>query len=88
MWRSSLPPPDSGLQILGCPVGDPAYVQAHLQARLQEEQVLLDRLARLPDPQCAWLVLMYCASPRANHLLRAVPHEAAAAYAADHDQRI
>ena len=36
----------------------------------------------------AWLLLLYCASPRAQHALRAVPPMDSAAYAAEHDQAV
>jgi len=88
VWRSDAPPEQRGLKILGTPVGSGEFVQAHLNARLQDEQVLLDRLSAVPDPQCAWLVLMYCASPRANHLLRTIPPGEVRHYAEDHDRRI
>ena len=40
---------------------------------------------RFPDLQCAWRLLLQCAAPRCNHLLRTVPHSPSAAYAAGHD---
>ncbi|CAK9101722.1 132 kDa protein, partial [Durusdinium trenchii] len=47
-------------------------------------QGLLD----LPDLQCAWLLLLYCAAPRAQHLLRTLPPDLSAGYANAHDQAI
>ena len=46
---------------------------------------LLEKVPKLPDAQCAWLVLALCAVPRANHLLRTVPPSVSAGYAAAHD---
>ena len=88
VWRSDAPAVERGVKVLGTPIGSPEFVQAHLATRLADEQVLLDRLAVLPDAQCAWLILMYCASPRANHLLRTVPPAEVMPYAQDHDRRI
>ena len=34
--------------------------------------VLLSRISAVPDLQCAWLILLFCASARANYLLRVV----------------
>jgi len=88
VWRSDRPAPERGVKVLGTPVGSPEFVAAHLDACLQEEQVLLDRLTRMPDPQSAWLVLMFCASPRANHLLRTIPPAEVLRYAEEHDERL
>ena len=46
---------------------------------------MLEKVPKLPDAQCAWLVLALCAVPRANHLLRTVPPSVSAGYAAAHD---
>ena len=72
--------------MLGTPVGHADFVQAWADARLQEERRLLDELPRLPDLQCAWLLLLFCASPRANHALRTLPPSESASYARAHDQ--
>ncbi|CAK0807356.1 unnamed protein product [Prorocentrum cordatum] len=85
VWRGDRAPPDRGIKILGTPLGTPEFVAAHLESRLQEERRLLDELAHLPDLQCAWLLLLLCASPRANHLLRTLPPEEIAEYARGHD---
>ena len=36
--------------------------------------------------QCAWQLLLQCAGPRANHLLRTLPPSQSRAYAAAHDE--
>ncbi|CAK0885381.1 unnamed protein product, partial [Prorocentrum cordatum] len=66
-------------------LGFAAAALAEARSRLQEERRLLDELAHLPDLQCAWLLLLLCASPRANHLLRTLPPEEIAEYARGHD---
>jgi len=86
VWRSDAAAQDRGVKVLGTPIGSAEFVRAHLVARAHDEQVLLERLTRLPDPQCAWLVLMYCASARANHLLRTVPPGEVLEYAHEHDR--
>ena len=45
------------------------FVAAHLQRTTAEHQVLLDRIPHVPDVQSPWLLLLHCASARANHLL-------------------
>ena len=58
---------------LGTPIGTAEFVAQETRTRLQEAQRFLDALLDLPDLQCAWLLLLYCASPRAQHLLRTLP---------------
>ena len=74
--------------VLGTPVGHPDFVQAWTDKRLCEERRLLEELPHLPDLQCAWLLLLFCASPRANHALRTLPPSEAAPYARGHDQAV
>ena len=52
---------------------------------LEEEQLLLDLLPDMPDLQAAWVLLLYCAAPRANHLLRLLPPNQSIEYARQHD---
>ena len=63
-----------GIKVLGTPLGHPDFVARHLQAVAAEHQTLLDRIPRVKDLQCAWLLLLHCASARANYQLRAVNH--------------
>ena len=73
MWKGNLPAAKNGIVVLGAPLGGEEFVQAKGTKRLEEERRLLDVLPRLPDLQCAWLLLYFSAVPRANHLLRTVP---------------
>ena len=52
---------------------------------MKDEQHLLNMLPKLPDLQCAWLLLYFSAAARANHLLRVVPPAEVAGYAEQHD---
>ena len=74
--------------MLGTPLGTREYVAAHATSRVTEERRLLQLLPRLPDLQPAWLILLLCAVPRANHLLRTTPPTQAQAYAATHDEAV
>ena len=87
-WEGSLPEELNGIKVLGAPLGQPAFVKAHLAERLHEEQAFLEQLPDLPDLQCAWSLLLYCAVPRANHLLRLLPPSQSAEYARKHDDEI
>ena len=62
-------------------VGAPAFVQAWAEARLRAEHELLYQLPKLPHLQCAWLLLLMCASSRACHAIRTMAPSASAAYA-------
>ena len=50
-----------------------------------EEARLLAELPLLSDLQSSWLLLRFCAEPRANHLLRSLPPTLSAEYAQAHD---
>lgn len=85
VWRGDKPPAERGLLALGVPIGSPAYIAAEGESRLDAQAALLNALPRLPDLQSAWLLLVYCAAPRAQHFLRSVPPSLSRAYAARHD---
>ena len=55
---------------------------------LEAEDALLRQLPKLPDLQCAWLLLSFCAAPRASHVLRTVPPDLNAPYATAHDAAV
>ena len=88
VWRGDKSDAQRGVVVLGSPLGHPAFVQAWAEERLRAEQELLDQLPKLPDLQCAWLLLLFCASPRANHAIRTMPPSASAAYSRGHDDAI
>ena len=88
VWMADAPDHLNGLVVLGTPLGRQDFVRAHAEKRMEEEQQLLDKLPRIPDLQCAWLLLSYCAVPRANHLLRVVPPSVVEPYAVAHDEAI
>ncbi|OLP83702.1 hypothetical protein AK812_SmicGene35526 [Symbiodinium microadriaticum] len=88
VWRGDLCPEQRGIVVLGTPIGHQDFVQAWAARRLKEEERLLSQLPKLPDLQCSWLLLLLCASPRANHALRTVPPLEIQAYARAHDQAI
>ena len=61
------------------------FVRRHLQSELASHCTLLERIPSIPDLQCAWLILLFCASTRANFLLRALPPSATREFAFQHD---
>ena len=88
VWRGSRPPQQRGFVALGTPIGTPEYVRAWGAERLEAEDTLLRQLPKLPDLQCAWLLLSFCAAPRANHALRTVPPDLLAPYTAACDAAV
>ena len=82
-WSS--PPERQGLVVLGAPLGSAAFVRQHLQEKRRQHNTLLQRIPALSDLQSAWLLLVFCASPRANYLLRMLPPNSTTEYAREHD---
>ena len=86
VWRGSdIPTADQGIKVLGTPLGHPDFVARHLQRVEQEQQILLDRIPSMSDVQSAWLLLLHCASARANYQLRVVHPSAVEGFARAHD---
>ena len=69
------------------PLGHREYVEAQLQ-RTADDQQLLDRIPLVRDLQSAWLLLLFCASTRANCFLRVVHPSASESFARHHDSSI
>ena len=63
-----------------------AFIQAHLDKKAAEQSTLLERFPTVTDLQSAWLIILHCASARANYLLRVVELVSVAAYASAHDE--
>ena len=78
-----MPTEKQGINVLGAPVG---HVRRSLAKTLEKHQVLLDAIQTVPDVQSAWLLLLHCASARANYYLRIVRPELVATFARTHDE--
>ena len=50
--------------------------------------MLLEAIPNVVDVQCAWLLLVHCASARANYSLRVVRPEWVHQFAVDHDRNL
>eukprot|EP00439_Symbiodinium_sp_Y106_P032147 s3071_g3.t2 len=81
---TNLPAYQQSLKVLGTPLGTDEFVAAHLHTLSAQHRTFLQLLPTLPDLQVAWLLLLYCASPRAQYILRAVPPALTAVFAAEH----
>ena len=73
------------IAVLGTPQGHPSFVQGHLEKKVAEQRTLLERIPTVRDLQSAWLLLLHCATARANCILRVVEPQAVAEYARLHD---
>ena len=76
------------MRILGTPLGHADFVQAELAKKIGEHGTLLERIRKVPDLQCAWILLLYCEASRANYLLRVVHPALSLNYAVQHDAGI
>ena len=84
-WVGEGPTERQGMVVLGTPVGHPDFVQHWLQLKQEEHRTLVDRIPSVQDPQCAWLLLLLCAGPRAVHVLRNLPPSQSQHFARAHD---
>ena len=90
VWKGDdrLPAAQQGLKILEIPVGQPEYVRKFLEEKAHEHHTLFQRIPVVEDPQAAWLLLLMCASTRANFWLRGVQPEWTAHFAETHDAQV
>ena len=90
IWTGAwtLPAAEQGLKALGTPIGHPDYVAAALTAKRASHDRLLDAIPSVSDTQVAFLLLLQCACPRANYLLRVLPPSQTDAFAQAHDTAI
>ena len=90
MWVGAreLPPEQQSITLLGTPLGTPEFQATHLQATADQHSTLLQRIPAIQDLQAEWLLLLYCASPRCNYLLRMLRPEITQPFAQAHDTAI
>ena len=84
----ALPPTEQGLTVLGAPIGHTEFIQTQLQQASHAHTGFLQDIPALQDLQASWLLLLFCASPRCNYLLRMLPPLATTQYAQDHDTAV
>ena len=89
VWKGSeVPPNQQGLKILGAPFGHWEYIAAQLERSFQKQETLIQRITLVPALQAAWLILLHCASARANYLFRVVDPSQVLQYTQLHDERM
>ena len=86
VWKGDpqLPEEQQGVRVLGVPVGRGELVRVFLEKKNKEHDTLFQRIPWLNDPQSAWLLLLMCASTRANFWLRSVHPDLTEAFALQH----
>ena len=84
----TLPPESQGLTALGSPLGHDAFVARQLRHKRDDHDRLLASIPAVDDLQAAWLLLRFCAAPRANYLLRTLPPYLTTDFAAEHDAAV
>ena len=77
---------EQGIKVLGALVGFRDFIIRHLEKVLDQHKVLLAGIPRVPDVQSAWLLLLHCASARANYKLRVTRPEVALEFAQSHEE--
>ena len=87
VWRgdTTLPPEAQGVTILGIPLGHEEFVRARLVTVSAKHDRFLSQIVGMPDLQCAWILLLYCAAARPNYILRVVHPTCTSNFAAHHD---
>ena len=69
-------------------LGTPEYVAAQLESLSTQHGALFARLPDVPDLQVAWLLLFFCALPRAQYVLRVLPPRWTEAFALAPDRSV
>ena len=87
VWRGSADLPTSARGV-GTPLGHANFVRVYLEAKSDSHGTLLARIPAVQDLQAAWLILLFCASARANFLLRALPPQATCEFSLQHDRSL
>ena len=83
-----LPAAEQGMIILGAPLGSDVFTGQHLNNLSATHQELLSRLPELQNLQASWFLLLFCASPRSNYILRMLPPPATAEFSTRHDEAV
>ena len=88
-WKHCMPLPTCS-PVPSCqpPLGTDEIVLAYPQTLSAQHRALLEAFLAILDLQVAWLPLLYCASPRNQHAVRALPLALTAAFACAHDRSV
>ena len=79
-WKGEGLEEERCLVVLGVPLGPHAFVRSQVE--------LLSRISAVQDAQSAWLLLLMCAGPRENNILRNVPPSEVSDFCQNHDNHL
>ena len=65
--------------------GHPSHVRSQLAALTAKHERVIGNILQVQDLQCVWIMVLYCASARANYTLRVAHPKLTHAFAAQHD---
>ena len=85
VWQGAKPALESGLKMLGSPVGTKPFMTKWCLDRYKKIAEVADKLSCVEDPQVRWTLLKYCVESRVNHLLRNTPPDVTLEVACLHD---
>ena len=86
-WRlSDIPTEQQGIKVLGTPLGHDDFVAQHSRTITRDHH--LERIPHMQDVQSAWLLLLHCASARANYQILSVNPTAVEDFARTHDENV
>ena len=90
VWKGNpwLPQGQQGIKILGVPVGRKEFLEHELDSRASSHAEPLEKIPRVKDLQCAWLILLFCGVSRANFFIRAVSPDHSLQFAQRHEEQI
>ena len=88
VWRGSMLPTDRQGQSVRDPIGTSPQCCLASSGIVQEHHTLFDRIPHVKDLQCAWLLLLHCASACANCQFRTVDPANTGEFSEAHDQSI
>ena len=71
----------ASVMVLGTPMGHPEFVRSRLAAVSAKHDRLVSQIVGMSDLQCAWLLLLHCASAQPNYMLRVVHPALSAGFA-------
>lgn len=80
--------PTDGIVVLGTPLGTPSFVKDVLAQRWSEEEMLLDRIGRMPDSQSGLWAIRLLAVSKIMYTLRTVPPNLTHEYTSKWDEKL
>ena len=64
VWTADKPDHLNGLVVLGTPLGKPAFVKAFVDGKIEAEKQFVEKVLKIEDIQCVWVMLSMSAVPQ------------------------